>query len=353
MTALPLQRIFYADRSQTPPAVRAGDTTHRESWIDVEEFLLPCAQVLASSLFTWGVAEGLTVSAVADAVEVRVSPGVALDGVGRVISVAVGGLAVVDPLVGPDEVVDVPTVEVGAQGVVVGTAGLTGETLLTLRWREVRVEAAPPRFVHAPWLKLVDAAGFEDTGAAVVLAVVSLDGGGRVTALSAGGARGAGRSAGGGGGRRAGAAGPPGGVRGGAGGGAVSGRGAAGPPRRRGGTDCGARGRFAAPGAVGGRGRRRHRDCPAGRQHRHRPGRPAGPAHRARRGQRRSTAAAPGAGSPSPTAPAARSSKPPPPGSAGAGTPRAAPPGCGRAPTGSPSTRAATSASADASTRPG
>ena len=170
--------------------VRIGDTTHRESWTDFEEYLLPCAQVLASSLFGWGVAEGLTVSAVADAAEVRVAPGVALDGAGRVISVAVGGAAVVDPGVGADDFVDVPTVEVAAEGVVVGTAGLTGDKLLTLRWREVQLGGAVPRFVHAPWLQLVDPTGFEDTGTQVVLAVVGLDGQGRVSALSAGGAAG-------------------------------------------------------------------------------------------------------------------------------------------------------------------
>ena len=68
-----LRRTDYWNR--VTQGVRSGDTDHGESVTDVENFLLPYAQVLASGLHLWGVAAGLRVEATAHEVGVRVSPG--------------------------------------------------------------------------------------------------------------------------------------------------------------------------------------------------------------------------------------------------------------------------------------
>jgi hypothetical protein len=69
---------------------------------------------------------------------------------------------------------------------------VSGDRFLTLRWREVFSETAlanVPVLLHAPWVLLVDASGFQDVGEQVVLARVELDASGNVTQLSAAGRR--------------------------------------------------------------------------------------------------------------------------------------------------------------------
>ncbi len=173
--------------------VRAGATGHGESLTDVESYLLPLEQAQGRSLFSWGVAAGLRVSATSGGAGVTVGVGVALDGSGRLVVLAADGKAVVDPDVDPDEMVNVPTVTVPADGVVVATsAELAGERLLVASWREVESQGAvanAPVLLHAPWLRLLPAAGFQDVGAQVVLARVTVDGDGTVAALDAEGRR--------------------------------------------------------------------------------------------------------------------------------------------------------------------
>src|SRR6266545_1074294 len=144
--------------------VRAGATGHAESLTDVESYLLPLERARGRGLYSFGVAAGLRVSATAGQAGVTVSVGTALDAAGRLVVLAAEGAAVVDPDVDPDELVNVPTVTVPAGGVAVATAGLSG-------------------------LRLLPVAGFQDVGAQVVLARVTLDGNGRVTGLTGQGRR--------------------------------------------------------------------------------------------------------------------------------------------------------------------
>jgi hypothetical protein len=172
--------------------VRSGTTAHIESLTDVENYLLPQAQVSASSLYTWGVADGLTVSAVPTQPGVTIAPGVALDAAGHLIALAANGFAIVDPTVDPNQVQNIPTVRVDPTGVVLSTAGLSGACFLTLTWREVLDPSQPanaPVLLHAPWLRLLGVAGFQDTGDQVILARVTLDNNGLVTGLSVDGRR--------------------------------------------------------------------------------------------------------------------------------------------------------------------
>src|SRR5512145_1822957 len=121
MRSLPLIRTEYWNLSTN--TVRSGATAHGESLTDVDNYLLPQAQVHASSLYTWGVADGLSVSAVPNQPSLTISPGVALDAAGHLIALAANGFAVVDPTVDPNQVQNIPTVPVALNGVVLSTTG--------------------------------------------------------------------------------------------------------------------------------------------------------------------------------------------------------------------------------------
>jgi Chaperone of endosialidase len=187
MTSLPLTRTEYWNVSQTPPIPRTGPTAHGESITDMESYLMPAAQTLTSSLYRGGVADGLTVSAVSGQAGLTIAPGVALDAAGRVIALAVGGVAVVDPNA-PNQVQGVTTVPVPQGGLAFATSGPAGDYLLTLTWREVLDQGQignVPVLLHAPWVRLTPAAGFADDQQ-VILALVTQDDAGLVTALAAG-----------------------------------------------------------------------------------------------------------------------------------------------------------------------
>jgi hypothetical protein len=187
MTGLPLIRTEYWNLS-IPGTVRSGSTTHGESLTDVESYLLPLGLSATSSLYTPGVADGLTVTATPQQPGVTVSPGVALDVTGHVIVLAVDGFAVIDPTVDPSQLVNVPTVPVPAAGVTVDSTGLTGDLRLTLTWAEVVEQGQlsnAPVLVHAPWLRLLPPGNVPADGEQVVLAGVTLDATGNVTGLSA------------------------------------------------------------------------------------------------------------------------------------------------------------------------
>lgn len=176
-------------RNLSTGTVRTGATGHGESLTDVEEYILPVDRTRNSALHGWGVARGLTVTATAGAAGVTVATGTALDADGDVVALVEGGLAVTDPTADPTQVQNVPTVPVVAAGVPLATAGTTGEVLVTLTWREVAgtgLQSNSPVRHHAPWLRLVPAVGYADTGQQVVLARASLGPGGEVTALTAG-----------------------------------------------------------------------------------------------------------------------------------------------------------------------
>ncbi|SDW52688.1 hypothetical protein SAMN05421504_101822 [Amycolatopsis xylanica] len=167
--------------------VRSGATGHGETVTDVEDYLIPLDRARTSGLHGWGVAAGLRVTATVGSAGVTVLPGTAVDAAGNVVVLAPGGLAVVDPTVDPDQLQNVPTVPVEVTGVGVATA--PGDFLLTLTWREVlgdNTVANAPALLHAPWLRLVAAAGFADVGKQIVLAGVTVDADGKVTALTTG-----------------------------------------------------------------------------------------------------------------------------------------------------------------------
>ncbi|MFE1443628.1 hypothetical protein [Streptomyces sp. NPDC058739] len=167
-------------------SARSGGTVRAETLMDTEDYYRRFEEARGSSLHTWGVCDGLEVSAEVGQPGLTVRPGTALDAAGRTTVLAADGFAVVDPGADPDGVLNVPIVEVGGDGLVVNTAGSgQGTRLVTLTWREVVGETRLIR-LHAPWLRLLPEDGFEDVGGQVVLARVSLDAAGAVTELAPG-----------------------------------------------------------------------------------------------------------------------------------------------------------------------
>jgi hypothetical protein len=187
MALTPMARTQYFNVATG--TVRAGSTSHGESLTDVDSGLLPLACATSASLHTWGVADGLRVTATTGQLGVIVAPGAALDSLGRLVVLAPGGVAIVDPGADPTQVVNISTVTLADGGVTVATDALGPATLLlTATFREVQDQAqagVPPVLLHAPWLRLRPEASVAEDGPEVVLARVTLDAGNAVTALDA------------------------------------------------------------------------------------------------------------------------------------------------------------------------
>ncbi|SDY54999.1 Chaperone of endosialidase [Modestobacter sp. DSM 44400] len=169
----------------------SGSTDRAESRTDMERHLLAADAARNTALCTPGVAAGLQVSGTVGAAGVTVAPGTALDGAGRVVVLAAGGRAVVDPLAEPGSVQDIPTVQVTAAGVVLETTGLQGgDHLVTVTWRETEEKDAGLLVLRqTPWLRVVKPATFLDDGLQLPLASVTLTGDGEVAGLVAGARR--------------------------------------------------------------------------------------------------------------------------------------------------------------------
>jgi hypothetical protein len=88
---------------------RTGSTGHGQSLADLESYFLPLEQTRNAAPLDAGVAQGLTVRATAGSSGLTVLPGMAVDGRGRLVVLAAGGAAIVDPDVDPAQVLHIPT----------------------------------------------------------------------------------------------------------------------------------------------------------------------------------------------------------------------------------------------------
>src|SRR5262249_20249697 len=136
-------------------------------------------------LHDWGVASGLEVSGTVGAADLLIKPGVAIDRKGQLIVLSDNGNGLLGqtqpglnhPATAP---VTLPTAGLGAQ-----------KYLLTIQFFELpESDASHPDFICgedavAPWLRLQPVTGFTDSDDYVCLAVVTLDGNGFVTSVTA------------------------------------------------------------------------------------------------------------------------------------------------------------------------
>ncbi|MCX5001200.1 hypothetical protein OHB05_00965 [Streptomyces sp. NBC_00638] len=181
MNDMALARIRYG----TP----ANYSFQAQNYADIDSYLIPLGQARDSALHSWGVANGLRVTATAERTGVKVSTGSALDAAGHVIVLSDGGLAVVDQQVADGQ----HTVQVAADELTLETDGLTlpGDQVLTLTWLEVEgtfqvLGTVQKGLLLAPWLRLLPLSAFQDTGQQVVLAQLTFGSGGQVNTLSPG-----------------------------------------------------------------------------------------------------------------------------------------------------------------------
>ena len=178
-----LTRTSYRDEDGDP---RDGDAALAESRRDMEEHLQPLLRVHASALHGAGVATGLPITATTGGTTIAVGPGVAVDTLGRHISLAPGGRALLGTNPEP--------VEVKAAGIVLDLTTLTpgpGPHHLTLTFAETFDALAHAssggtifELDHTPRLALQPAD--TPTDPAVVLARVTLAADTTVTALDPG-----------------------------------------------------------------------------------------------------------------------------------------------------------------------
>ncbi|AZP15871.1 hypothetical protein EJC51_06990 [Streptomyces aquilus] len=173
-----LVRTDYTDPTVSPPEPRQGDTGLRESRQDQEGFYVPLHRLHGSALHDKGVAVGLAVDTTVGQQGVRVGPGVALDGRGRLLPLAVGGHAKLE---------DGSLVTVAQLGVVLSTQGLSGSRYFTIAWAETfdftGIAAGAFNTETTPLLRLRKPEEFVDDDTEIILAEVVIDAGGKVTGL--------------------------------------------------------------------------------------------------------------------------------------------------------------------------
>lgn len=188
MSSQKLTRTTYRDPTDPSNPIRSGDVARAEAAMDMDQYYRPLEQVHGSGLHQFGAADGLRVNATNGTQGIKVLPGIAIDSVGRHISLAAGGQAEVGATAdAPGATPQLVAVD-AVNGALVPTAGLSGDKLVVIRhWETFDANAwnmfNAYVFMHTPWIRLAPAAGYVDNGAEVILARVTLDGGGNVTSL--------------------------------------------------------------------------------------------------------------------------------------------------------------------------
>jgi hypothetical protein len=172
-----------------------------QSYIDQWKYTHRIEKLHGSGLHGWGIATGLEVEIVVDQntgkTSLNVLPGIALDSEGRHISLAVDGIAELNPKADDSGQSATPSI-VTTNGINLPTEKSPFKNTwayLTIQWWEYLTTANNVSVaVHMPWLQLVNVSTLEGNksdgtpkydGTTVVLAKVQLDGNGRAIALTA------------------------------------------------------------------------------------------------------------------------------------------------------------------------
>ncbi|MFJ3902879.1 hypothetical protein [Streptomyces sp. NPDC090025] len=184
-----LMRAQHWDLGSNPPTPLNDPTSHADCMRDIEGYLIPLEQAREASLYTWGVTDGLRVTAQRGQSGLAIATGAALDSLGRLVALGKGSFAIVDPNADPTSIHNIATVPVGQDGVTLASTGPAGNRLLTITWREVLGADDASILLHTPWLRLLAESAVPDTGTQVVLARVTVDDSGAVTGLAPGSRR--------------------------------------------------------------------------------------------------------------------------------------------------------------------
>jgi hypothetical protein len=186
MPSFPLEWTVYRDPINNNIPM-TGPVPRTDAMIDQERYYQPLEQIHASSVHTWGIANGLRVRAKRGLPEIQIETGVAIDADGHHVSLAANGSAELSP--NPDPLNPVPT-SVTANGVVLKApvSGTPAEVLLTIQyWAAFDVNsptAGTRRFLQMPWIRLQNPGVFNDDGTdGILLARVNIDAAGNVQRL--------------------------------------------------------------------------------------------------------------------------------------------------------------------------
>jgi hypothetical protein len=194
MTSQPFRHTSYIDSMGQP---RGGSTGHSESQVDLTQYHQPLEQVHGSSLHTWGIAVGLTVSAVSGQPNLTVTTGIGLDSTGRHISLATSpasplGILLYGVCLGAAAT---PTPVTGNTVTLTTTSTDSGDRYLTIEWKETfddktwnATQQQIFQQLHTPWLRLQPTT-LPNTGQALILGHVTIDASGNVTDLKPDGRR--------------------------------------------------------------------------------------------------------------------------------------------------------------------
>lgn len=171
---LPNPEVLKRSQYFTPPSTEHPHSS-RTHYFDWQEYHRPMLRMHHAHLHDWGIASGLAVSVAAGGVEVQ--PGVAVDGVGELITLALEGQA------------DISPTQPGEAGQQISapfrlsTAGLTDtRRYLTIQFAErLRFgEGSGGKQEQTPWLRLQPTNAYLNDGSSIILAIVVIDGAGRV-----------------------------------------------------------------------------------------------------------------------------------------------------------------------------
>ena len=165
-------------RSQyfTPPSTEHPHSS-RTHYFDWQEYHRPLLRMHHAHLHDWGIASGLAVRVTDDGAGVEVQPGVAVDSVGELITLALEGQA------------DISPTQPGEAGQQISapfrlsTAGLAGQTrYLTIQFAErLRFgEGSGGKQEQTPWLRLELTNAYSHDGSSIILAIVVVDSAGGV-----------------------------------------------------------------------------------------------------------------------------------------------------------------------------
>lgn len=184
MPSEPIKRNRYSE-----PPLTEGNFSGRNFDEDFNEFHLPLNRMQLSNFQEWGVAQGLEVNGSIGGTTLTIAPGVAVDLQGQLISLSPEGRGDIgsNPPSEEHEDVDVPVV------LELSHFARAEDTIyvVTIQFSQIlRFDEGPlGRYEDAPWIRLQLLDDFVEDGNSLVLARVTINSNGELTALQSQGRR--------------------------------------------------------------------------------------------------------------------------------------------------------------------
>ncbi|MCB0168682.1 MAG: tail fiber domain-containing protein [Anaerolineae bacterium] len=155
-----------------------GSPTGKELFQDYRDYHLPLAQMHHANLHGWGVVRGLELSGAVGGSAITVSPGIAIDNLGRLIALSEEGSAAVSQTRPTNETdkVDVPVL---LQLTPDPETPEEHTVYITIQFEEIFIpeqDGAGPRLEQVPWLRIQPVSSFTENEGSVILGIAILNG---------------------------------------------------------------------------------------------------------------------------------------------------------------------------------